>query len=358
MTLAISTKITTDIVIVGAGIAGCIAAIALAPHYKVVLIDQHAEPPMRVGECLPAAARRILKQLNLLSAFEQQDHIQSQGMASYWGSKKKQISDNILNPDGFGWHINRPNFEKQLRQVAQERGVYCLWPAKLVASKEVSQQWYLTTDTAKVIIANFVIDAGGRKAPFVRQRNIKRTVQDKLVSYWLTVKDDNKYQMGVISANELGWWYSAPIPNNKRIIAFQTDSDLLDFKARKDVTYILKQAATNTEIASWLTNKLSSSIQYHGITSANSSKLCHVAGDNWAALGDAAVSFDPLSSQGMYNAMACAMQLVKLLLTNANIEQQYNYQIENIWQHYLAHKSLYYRQEKRWQENKFWQRRI
>src|SRR5207245_744542 len=39
------------------------------------------------------------------------------------------------------------------------------------------------------------------------------------------------------------------------------------------------------------------------IFAANSSRLDRLAGKNWLAVGDAAMAFDPLSSQGVYNAL-------------------------------------------------------
>ena len=109
-------------------------------------------------------------------------------------------------------------------------------------------------------------------------------------------------------------------------------------------------------------------ITFHGTVSANSTRLEQVAGKQWIALGDAAISFDPLSSQGMFNAMANAMQ-VKDLLTNFNIindfslakmenfNNTYSNQIEHVWSHYLKHKNLFYKAEARWKESTFWKRR-
>ncbi|MGJ8675264.1 MAG: FAD-dependent oxidoreductase, partial [Pseudoalteromonas sp.] len=41
-----------SVVIIGAGVAGCIAALALCDSYKVTLIDKSASPEERIGECL------------------------------------------------------------------------------------------------------------------------------------------------------------------------------------------------------------------------------------------------------------------------------------------------------------------
>lgn len=50
------------------------------------------------------------------------------------------------------------------------------------------------------------------------------------------------------------------------------------------------------------------------MVATNSSKLEQGSGEGWFAIGDAAFSFDPLCSQGIFNAMATAMQLADLLI--------------------------------------------
>ena len=350
-----------DVAIIGAGVAGCIAAIALAPTHKVVLIDKQAEPPERIGECLPPAARRILQRLDLLAEFNKQPHISSQGMQSYWGSEHMQVTDHIRNPDGFGWHLNRQAFEVFLRESAAQRGVACLWPAKLISSIYKQDHWQIITDTTDRIDARFVIDAGGRQSPFAKQQGMQREHFDKLVACWATLPDKSQNRMGVIASSSIGWWYSAPLPNNTRVIALQTDSDLLDTDIKKDLAIFMQQAMSCPAMAQLLgdldCSAKSNGTTYHGVTAANSTRLTQVAGQHWAALGDAAISLDPLSAQGMFNAMASAMQLADLIRSEKDIQAEYTRQIEQIWKYYLGHKNAYYCQEIRWRESPFWRRR-
>lgn len=350
-----------DIAIIGAGVAGCVAAIALAPTHKVILIDKMAEPPKRIGECLPPAARRILHRLGLLAEFNKQPHILSQGMQSYWGSEQVQVVDHIRNPDGFGWHLNRQAFEVFLRQSTAQRGVACIWPAKLISSAYKQDHWQIITDNAEGINARFVIDAGGRLSPFARQQGMQREHLDKLIACWATIPDESQNRMGVIAASSMGWWYSAPLPNNTRVIALQTDSDLLGAEIKKDLGSFMQQALACPAMAKLLDGLVhsagTSDATYHGVAAANSTRLTQVAGQNWAALGDAAISFDPLSSQGMFNAMVSAMQLADLIQNQKDVQAEYTRQIDQIWQYYLSHKNAYYRQENRWRNSPFWQRR-
>ena len=156
----------TDILIIGGGIAGCIAAISLVDHFQVTLIDKLTEPKDRIGESLAPAAQRILRELNLCQNLdpetEQKLYRRNLGMQSYWGSDQVHIVDHMRNPDGLGLNLDRKEFEIYLRAVAEERGVQCLWGTKFYSSSFDDKQWELTTksnDQESVIYTDFVIDA-------------------------------------------------------------------------------------------------------------------------------------------------------------------------------------------------------
>lgn len=368
----------TDILIIGGGIAGCIAAISLTNDYNVTLIDKKTTPVDRIGESLSPAAQRILKKLDLLENesddFKQSLFSNNLGMQSYWGSDQLHIVDHLKNPDGFSRSLDRKNFEVYLRQKAFERGVNCLWGIRLFNSSYEENLWKVTgksddlkNRTTHTIHATFVIDATGRQSHFTKSVGIKRVQYDKLISCWISMPNTNINTMSTIVANELGWWYSAVLPNNKRIISFQTDADLIDKAILKNSTSFLTLIKQHKIMQSLLA-KNEKEITFHGTVSANSTRLEQPAGKQWIALGDAAISFDPLSSQGMFNAMANAMQF-KELITNFNFIKDfsvtkmedfnilYSNQIKQVWNHYLKHKNLFYSAEKRWKDAPFWKRR-
>lgn len=371
-----------DIVIIGGGVAGCMAAIALAESYSVLLIDKLNEPIERIGECLAPAARRILKRLDLLDDFkkkyvtkEDNLHLKNIGTQSYWGSEQLHVVDHLRNPDGFGWHLNRKAFEDYLREAAMLRGVNCLWSVKLHDSHYENLRWHITAKSADEILsprthninANFVIDASGRQSHFARRLGVQREHFDKLIACWATLPNNEPNKMSTISASKLGWWYSAPLPNNKRVLALQTDSDLIDRVVIKSSDQFIELAQANPEMARIL-ERNQGGIKFHGIVPANSTRLNQVVGQQWVALGDAAMSFDPLSSQGMFNAMASSLQLADLLKESGLIKNLdstrmnqfrtiYTHQMDQIWKHYLKHKSIFYREEMRWKDSDFWKRR-
>ena len=355
--------------IMGGGIAGCIAAISLAPSYAVTLVDKLATPKDRIGESLAPAANRILAELDLLDGLEKQSGTTFQtslGMQSYWGSDQVQIVDHMRNPDGFVKSLNRSAFEAYLRKTAEERGVHCLWGTALHQSNYEDARWQIqlksNDDSTQIqnITAQYVIDASGRQSRFARSLGIRRHIEDQLMACWLTLPNTQQNTMSTITASENGWWYSAVVPNNQRVIAYHTDSDLIDKSEFKTLESFLKLAGENEQISELFKGN-EDKTQLQGTVSANSTKLLQSAGPNWAAIGDAALSFDPLSSQGMFNAMASAMQLTTAIRQQGlttDLSATHNYQIDQIWVHYLKHKHLFYRGEGRWKAAEFWKRRL
>lgn len=369
----------TEILIIGGGIAGCIAAISLADNYQVTIVDKLAQPAERVGESLAPACQRIFKKLNILehesNELKQQLYINNLGMQSYWGSNQVQFVDYLRNPDGPSKSLDRKNFENYLRTLVTQHNVNCLWGYRFQNSNYDKSIWNIKVKPedkrekeTQIISAKLVIDATGRNSHFTRSLGIQRTHFDKLISCWISLPNKETNGMSTIASDELGWWYSAVTPNKKRILSFQTDADLVDRATLKNKESFLQLVGSNIIMKKLIQSVPFETINFHGTVSANSTRLNTVAGNQWVALGDAAISFDPLSSQGMFNAMACAMQVKELLdqynfvkdnktISKEAFSNAYNQQINTIWKHYLKHKNLFYNIENRWKNAPFWYRR-
>jgi flavin-dependent dehydrogenase len=94
---------------------------------------------------------------------------------------------------------------------------------------------------------------------------------------------------------------------------------------------------------------------------ADSSRLVPVTGERWIAVGDAACTFDPLSSQGLLFAMTsgrrAAAAILAALAGDAGAIAAYAAETERIWSLYTRNRRLSYAQERRFADALYWRRR-
>ncbi|MDQ3913117.1 MAG: tryptophan 7-halogenase, partial [Actinomycetota bacterium] len=94
---------------------------------------------------------------------------------------------------------------------------------------------------------------------------------------------------------------------------------------------------------------------------ANSYRMDLVTGNNWLAAGDAALAFDPLSSQGIYHALRSGLLAARAIEDCQAGDQtalgEYSWETQRRFDRYLRMRAEYYSQERRWSCSAFWQRR-
>ena len=85
-----------DVLVVGAGPAGTIAALNLAPRRRVLLVERDRAVGARIGEALAPAARRLLADMGLLDSFAAQGHAPCHANRSIWGADAPEFF--VLKP--------------------------------------------------------------------------------------------------------------------------------------------------------------------------------------------------------------------------------------------------------------------
>ena len=98
-----------------------------------------------------------------------------------------------------------------------------------------------------------------------------------------------------------------------------------------------------------------------GYCAAHGAWLDRPSGAGWIAIGDAALSFDPLAAQGLFNALytglAAAEACDRTLEGDPDAFLEIDDEHANIAQTYRAHLAAWYAIETRWPDSLFWMRR-
>jgi flavin-dependent dehydrogenase len=359
------------VVVLGGGPAGAAAALSLARlGHTVALIDSSTNAAgWKIGEGLPPEARPVLQRLELWESFTTQGHLAAHGNCSAWGSAELQTHNFLFNPYGHGWHLDRTRFDGWLRAQALAAGACDYCDASALAAQQLDTGWQLTLTGGRLITAQFVLDATGRRSWFARQQGAQRlrvAGHEKLlaVAALLTPVDANADadSLTMIEATRDGWWYTARLAAGQLVAAYLSDRDLMDLPA------------VHTARGWWdllqQTQHLAARVARYGYQlttaprswAADSSRLDVVAGEDWLAAGDAAAAYDPLSSYGLLAALETGAEAGAAMHARLQDEatgfQHYAHNWEERWERYLASLRFYYAQEQRWLTSPFWQRRL
>lgn len=344
---------SVDVAIVGGGPAGSAAAIALSRcGYSVALLERSAYAGVRIGETLAPSVRRLLTSLDVWDEFVAQKHARSWGIRSAWGTGELYENDFIANPYGVGWHVDRARFDAMLARAAGRAGATLHVGAHVRSCEESSSGWVARFGPRRRLRAKFLIDATGRRSSLARLLGVRRTCHDRLIGAAIFFRAAGPDSFTLVEASARGWWYSARLQGGRLVAAYMTDADLYGKSWRR---HLHRAPHTRARLAG-LT--LESGPQ---VFSASSSRLETPCGRNWLAVGDAAMAFDPLSSQGVFRAIESGLEAAAAIDAHfagaMDALPEYARSLQERFQKYLAVRAAYYGRERRWLQSEFWRRR-
>jgi flavin-dependent dehydrogenase len=353
-----------DVAVVGGGPAGLATAIALQRKgLAALVVERTAYRSQRVGEHIPPTTKLQLVSLGLADVGASGVHASCPGIRSIWGSNEPTDREYLFHPNGEALNLSRPDFDLSLAALAERLGATIITEARIAALSRVSNSWQLLVVRANgglEVRATVVIDATGRAASIAKRLGAKPIVFDRLIGIFgrlPAARPEN--HIVTVEAVEQGWWYSAGLADGTVVATFMTDAELIETsKASRIRTWRdrLKGAPmTAARIADH-----HGSIELH-IRTARTQRLDKPIGDRWLAVGDAAMSFDPLSSEGITKGLAAgqkaAVVAAALCEGDCSGADGYREDISKAFAQYLATRHRYYAAERRWPDVLFWRRR-
>jgi flavin-dependent dehydrogenase len=356
-----------DVAVIGRGAAGCAAALTLRQNGLCVLqVGRSKDRDGHWGETLPAAARPILARLGALARFDADGHRACCTHQSGWGQAEILERWGMFDPHGDAVVLDRHRFIGSLEAHVRAAGVQ-------VAVAEVRNVHHdgnlfrlelREPERCRWAAAKVVVDATGRSAGVARSLGASRTVWARQVSFGAIFKAPPEMTLPLITMVEArpnGWLYGAPLDARHAVVWWTTDL------ARGAKTRLGRQKQMLHEVESaphvgrWMQLQRLLPIGKWASRDASVAGLNLVAGDGWVAVGDAALSLDPLSSSGVSAALLSGLHagtaLSAWLHGDGNALLSYTRMLERVRDDHWAQRRRFYSLESRWTGTEFWRLR-
>lgn len=355
---------TSNIVVVGGGVAGAIACLRLLQNgfVPIWIADQIAASD-KPGEHLAPAARPLLSEVNAVELIDRCYHLEANAMFSSWGSAQLSDRSAILHLEGAAAVLDSRRFEADLRELACQRGVEPLASTALNATL-LGKNWHISLDDRR-IIADYLIDGTGRQSSCVGKLSTHFRA-DRLCAAvgFCEQKADCEVEptrATLVEAVAEGWWYAALLPDRRLVLNYYSDSDLLVEGLHRDLAAWNRLIDATIHIRRWIDEAGFEITVPPRIHSATTSWLAPCSGERWVAVGDAAAAFDPLSSHGMttaiWTAIAGADAIASSLTGDIEASRRYSLKVSLGLQDFLQSRQKIYNLEQRFASHTFWRRR-
>lgn len=282
---------SADYLVAGAGPAGLTVARLLALRgRRVVIVDPGLKNGARL-ELLAPAALDTVAALGLMNLLDDSAIARPcLGICRRWGVDEPEYEDFFRHARRSGYVVDRARFDAALRASAVAAGAEFV--SGRVADIEPDGGIRLAIDDGvaeTTILAGTLIDASGRAAVIARRKGARFSIRERMIAE-LT---EETFASG---ADTPAW---------------------LDVEKDDEHSWSYRIRGVDGREQSWRIRPAGSGTTPDAIrrVDASASMLSEMAGDGWIAIGDAASAFDPIASQGLFNALSSALVAAGALLS-------------------------------------------
>lgn len=348
--------------IIGKGVSGLILSILLKragiEHCLLSRIEKRS--PFGWGETLPPSTLSLLKSLDLLDIFERSS-TKTHGYHSLWGSE--QVRDNNFfshTPYQYGLKLDKKKLLGMLQEEVEEHVLEFDEMLDLTVQNGAAQVQIRCQGNKMNLESPLVVDATGRARAVLNRLGIPSKDYDRLLAFSVHLPRVTHPRLvhGVfVEPFDQGWGIVSALNQDTQVMTLFTEREAPQFSQFKHYAH-WKELLSGTQILKDFLEEATPTPHVVG-AQANSSKPKHLAGDNWLAIGDAALAFDPLSSHGISNSIYganSAFQAISASLAEGSAIplKKYEETLNGIFDAYLNQRKQLYASERRWAGEVFW----
>lgn len=310
--------------IVGAGPAGSMSAYFLASKgHSVTLFERKKEVERKVcGEYLCPEGVRLLEELNLLDRLCG-DFAELNGMVlvsptnisipSYFPQTHKERVNKGLS-------LNRKVFDQRLLDLALEAGVNLLKDTTVTkVVQNLHKKWVVITSDESYEF-DFLIAADGRQSKIGHALKHLKSIDTNraAIHCYLPRKFDRGQRLGEMHIlNENRYCGLDPISDDEVNFSIVCDSKRLKQSTPKN---IINEVLLSSVRLNQMFDPVDDSVEIKIVTSLKNKNL-YIAGNALAYVGDAAGFIDPLTGEGIYNALLTSKLLKESMEQTTSMDQ-------------------------------------
>lgn len=336
------------IVIVGAGPAGAAVAIGLA---------RMGEPVTLVGEprrfaAVEGVSARVIEALRALDVRQAlQAFAPPSPRRANWSGVDTEANTESL--------VDRQRFDQGLLDDLERMGISVV-RGRVMALHSAPGQHEIEVDTERgrrTLGGDFLVEARGRAAPGGGVPRVRGVETVSLLQYW---QGPPGAAGSAVQSCEDGWVWMAALGDGRRYLQLTIDVASTTLPPKKALGDYCSARFRAVEAAAPFVRDAVPVGEPHARTSTAVLNEALVA-DDWIRVGDAAMAVDPLSGNGIFQALSSALQAPAVVATLRHdpsrraLAQRFHLQrVEHLFYRFARIGRDFYAQETRWPQAPFW----
>jgi flavin-dependent dehydrogenase len=295
--------VAAEICILGGGPAGAIMARRLAElGHDTLLVDRTAGDRPPRAESLAPSILPILDSLQLRGDIDGAIFHRERRALLLWESATVEEKSFATAPSLL---VERARLDNLLRQSAVRAGARLIAPASARSPHRVASGWAVPIKASRgslIIRSTFLVDARGRRLRAGADDGAPRTAA--ISSTWAL--RDRPIAETRIEAGADEWYWGSPLPNLRYGATIFLDSARIAGLTTTSRAELYRRLLARSNLLRGLEND--EMLEPVSVRDATSSIGRDLIGSDFVRVGEAATAIDPLSSQGIQDAVLSAIQ--------------------------------------------------